>query len=198
MTDRLATPALRLLPPAARLLGTGDDDALQNVDTTSLPHGCLCFVVDQGTVYVLDKASVEAASGTAVVVPASGPGRWAPLVGGAAESAVISTDFALSAEWGVGASLAVEAGSNNLRGQVAVTAGTGPSPGGTITLTFNPPFSEKPFGVAQRNDTNNPPEVTSLNVQVASTSPTTFVMRQGGASSPIEGLVYTFAYVVVP
>jgi len=198
MTDRLATPALRLLPPFQRLLGTGDDDALQNADTTVLPNGSLCFVVDQNTVYVLDKTSVEAAASTAVVVPASGPGRWSPLVGGAAASAVVNTDFAISAEWGTGASLAVAAGSNNLRGQVAITAGTGPSPSGTIPPTFNPPFSATPFAVAQRNDVNNPPEVTSLNVQVASTSPTALVMRQGGASSPIDGTVYTFAYIVVP
>ena len=46
--------------------------------------------------------------------------------------------------------------------------------------------------------TNNPPEVTSLNVQVDSATATTLVLRQGGASSPIQGTAYIFAYIVVP
>ena len=190
--------ALRLLSPRAALLGTGDGAALQNVNTTELPDGSLCWVNDQANLYVLSKTSTEVASGNFIVVPASGPGRWMLANNGAAAAPVISTDFAISAEWGSGASLAVAAGSNNLRGQVTVTAGSAPSPAGTITLTFNPPFSATPFAIAQRNDTNNPPEVTSLNVQVGSTSPTALVMRQGGASSPIQGTAYIFAYIVVP
>jgi len=76
MTDRITSPALRLLAPRARLMGTADQDALQNVDTTLLPDGSLCWVQDQIAIYTLHRASTVAASGTLVVAPASGPGRW--------------------------------------------------------------------------------------------------------------------------
>lgn len=76
MTDRTAATALRLLAPRAVALGTGDGDSLQNVDTTELPNGALCWVNGDATLFRLDKLSTEAASPDLVIVPASGPGRW--------------------------------------------------------------------------------------------------------------------------
>jgi hypothetical protein len=84
MTDRLASPAFRVLAPRASLLGTSDPDALQNLDTTLLPDGSLCWVQDQVTVYALHRDSTDAPSGTLIVAPGSGPGRWFVLGLGAA------------------------------------------------------------------------------------------------------------------
>jgi hypothetical protein len=81
MTELLADPALRLLTPRPMLLGTGDADSLQNVDTTELPNGALCWVVSNATLYRLDAASTAASAPDAVIVPASGPGRWFALSG---------------------------------------------------------------------------------------------------------------------
>jgi hypothetical protein len=79
MTDRIADTALRLLAPRASVLGTGDGDSLQNIDTTILANGSLCWVNANATLYRLDKLSVAASAPDAVIVPASGPGRWVAL-----------------------------------------------------------------------------------------------------------------------
>ena len=101
MTDRLATVGFRLLAPRAVLLGTGGSDSLQNVNTTNLPDGALCWVNDQLAVYALHKQSSAPPSGVTVVQPASGPGRWIPLAtttsGGATIVADITTLKALAA-----------------------------------------------------------------------------------------------------
>lgn len=78
MTDRLAAVGLRLLAPCSALLGTADPDALQNLNTTLLPDGSLVWVQDQFALYVLNKTSTAVPSGTTVVAPGSGPGRWQP------------------------------------------------------------------------------------------------------------------------
>jgi hypothetical protein len=76
-----ADTALRLLTPRPTLLGTGDADSLQNVNTTELPNGALCWVVSNATLYRLDAASTAASAPDAVIVPAAGPGRWIALSG---------------------------------------------------------------------------------------------------------------------
>ena len=83
MTDRLAAAELRLLSPRALVLGTGDEDSLQNVNTYELPNGALCWVVSNATLYRLDRASTSASAPDAVIVPAAGPGRWFALSGNA-------------------------------------------------------------------------------------------------------------------
>lgn len=83
MTDRTAATSLRLLGPRARVLGPGDGDSLQNVNTTNLPNGSLCWVNANATLYRLDKTSTAGTAPDAIIVPASGPGRWFALVGGA-------------------------------------------------------------------------------------------------------------------
>lgn len=101
MTDRLAAVGLRLLAPRAVLLGPGNEDALQNLDTTNLPDGSLVWVNDQLAVYALHKQSSAPPSGVTIVQPASGPGRWIPLAtttsGGATIVADIATLEALAA-----------------------------------------------------------------------------------------------------
>lgn len=95
MTDRLAAVGLRVLAPRATLLGAGNEDALQNVNTTELPDGSLCWAEDQVAFYVLHKSSAASPSGTVVVAPGSGPGRWIILgSGGADGSQVIVPDIA--------------------------------------------------------------------------------------------------------
>jgi len=83
MTDRNSDTALRLLAPRANLLGTGDGDSLQNINTTYLPNGAFCWVNANATLYRLDKTSTAASAPDAVIVPASGPGRWRALSGNA-------------------------------------------------------------------------------------------------------------------
>ena len=78
-----AATALRLLAPRAALLGTGNGDSLQNVNTTELPNGALCWVNANATLYRLDRTSVAASAPDAIIVPASGPGRWFALSGNA-------------------------------------------------------------------------------------------------------------------
>lgn len=83
MSDRTAATALRLLGPRAVLSGTGNPDSLQNVNTTELPNGSLCMVNESGTLYRLDKFSTATSAIPAIMQPASGPGRWFALSGGA-------------------------------------------------------------------------------------------------------------------
>lgn len=74
-----AATALRLLSPRSAVLGAGNGDSLQNVNTTELPDGSLCFVTGVG-LYELDKTSAAPPLDTLVVAPGSGPGRWIFLV----------------------------------------------------------------------------------------------------------------------
>jgi len=68
--------ALRHIGSRDVLIGTGDFTSLQNVDTTELDDGCLCYVVDFASYYQLDKVSTATPVGDVIVQPASGPGRW--------------------------------------------------------------------------------------------------------------------------
>lgn len=85
---------LRVLSPRAVLLGTGDAAALQNLDTTELPDGALCWVSDQTSYYVLHRDSSASPSGTIVVAPASGPGRWIILGSGSTSGELIVPNIA--------------------------------------------------------------------------------------------------------
>jgi hypothetical protein len=80
MTDRIASVDTRILGPRARVLGFSDSDALQNIITTELPNGSLCYVIENQSLYVLHKDSTDTPSGTKVVQPLAGPGRWVLLV----------------------------------------------------------------------------------------------------------------------
>lgn len=63
----------------ARALGFGDSESLQNVVTTKLPNGTMCWAADVETMYVLD---LSATAGGSNITPVSGPGFWTPLSGG--------------------------------------------------------------------------------------------------------------------
>ena len=78
-----AAIAYRLLAPRAFVLGDGDGDSLQNVNTAPLPNGALCWVNENSSLYRLDKFSAAASAPDAVIVPGSGPGRWVALIGSA-------------------------------------------------------------------------------------------------------------------
>jgi hypothetical protein len=60
--------------PRATLLGA--TNALENVNTTPLPNGSLCWVTGEQDLFVLVKTSTAAADGTNVIEPIAGPGRW--------------------------------------------------------------------------------------------------------------------------
>jgi len=102
MSDRTADVSLRLLAPRLTALGTGDGNALQNVNTTPLPNCAMCFVQDSGTLYRLDKLSTltpALPTDLGIIIPASGPGRWLALSGfalGEALSYQIAMDQASS------------------------------------------------------------------------------------------------------
>lgn len=99
MTDRLAAVALRILAPRARARGTGDGDALQNVNTTELPDGCIAFASDVATYYRFLRAGGLLSANnndSALITPASGPGQWVAEFGTGALS--FSYQIALNAE----------------------------------------------------------------------------------------------------
>lgn len=68
--------ALRHIGSRAVLLGNGDSESLQNIDTTNLDDGALCYVTEFASYYMLDKALSDAPIADVIIVPASGPGRW--------------------------------------------------------------------------------------------------------------------------
>ncbi len=67
--------ALRLNTPVATLAGA--DDSLEAINTTELPNGALCTVLENNAIYFLRKNSVVAASSPLIIAPAQGgTGRW--------------------------------------------------------------------------------------------------------------------------
>jgi hypothetical protein len=77
MSDRAAAVGFRVLGARRRLLGPGDGDSLQNVNTTELPDGSLCWVTQSLAFFALHKGdSTTPPDGINVIKPSSGPGRW--------------------------------------------------------------------------------------------------------------------------
>jgi hypothetical protein len=81
MTERLGAVAYRHLAARAVLTGFGDGDSLQNIITDPLNDGCLCYVTEFESYYILIKASTDTPVGFVVIQPLSGPGRWFHLIG---------------------------------------------------------------------------------------------------------------------
>jgi hypothetical protein len=73
--ENIAPPDLRLMIRALRA-GTGLPNSLQNINTTKLPDGASCYVIEDAAFWVLDKGSSTGAITGEVLVPGSGPGRW--------------------------------------------------------------------------------------------------------------------------
>ena len=95
MTDFIASVDLRIIGPRARLLGTGDFDSLENIDTTILPNGATCWVIDQAAFYVLHKDSVIVPAPPTSIAPGSGPGRWIQFSGGGGPASIPMPDGTL-------------------------------------------------------------------------------------------------------
>lgn len=92
MSDRIASVSFRILGPRATLLGSGDSDALQNVNTRPLPDGAMCWVSEQTAYYVLHKNSTDAPVPPMIIAPASGPGRWFQFTGGSSGGGIPMPD----------------------------------------------------------------------------------------------------------
>lgn len=81
-------------------------ESLTNINTRVLPDGAACFVIEDRSLWRLNKASTAGANPGIVVVPAAGPGRWLKesslanastlWVTGLAQN---STDSSASASW---------------------------------------------------------------------------------------------------
>lgn len=96
MTDRLAAVGLRVLAPRARALGPGDDDALENIDTSNLPDGALAFCSDVRNYYSFFRDGTLPPSGTTIIKPQSGPGIWIVVVTGGGSNAAVAYQIAMS------------------------------------------------------------------------------------------------------
>jgi hypothetical protein len=76
---QIAPPDLRLASPRAFTqiqFATDPGEALENINTTNMPDGAMCYCTDNRALYILDKTSTDAAVLDAIVVPIAGPGRW--------------------------------------------------------------------------------------------------------------------------
>jgi hypothetical protein len=69
-----APASLRILQPVATI--TGADDSLTSINTNELPDGAVVQVKSSYLFYVLQKESIVNPSGTDIVEPSAGPGRW--------------------------------------------------------------------------------------------------------------------------
>lgn len=74
MSDQ-SSVALRVMGPRATLLG-GGGDALNGINTTTLPDGSLCYVTAPAKRFGLHRDSVLTPDGTTIIEPLVGPGRW--------------------------------------------------------------------------------------------------------------------------
>ena len=76
---QIAPSDLRLLSPRSATqnqFATDPGESLENVNTTNLPDGAMCYCTDNRALYILDKFSTEAALLDIIVVPNGGTGRW--------------------------------------------------------------------------------------------------------------------------
>lgn len=98
MSDRNAATALRLLSPRAAVLGTDNPDSLQNVNTTELPNGALCWVNDPSTPGLFQLNKIPGVTRpTGAIAPASGPGFWIFILPGSGSSGpLIATDVSMA------------------------------------------------------------------------------------------------------
>ncbi len=94
MNEDKAAVGLRL-SIRATIGSTGDGQSLENVITNIFPDGALCFVVENRSLYQLDKESTATADGVTIVQPIGGPGRWIRLAdapGAASMVEIVGTD----------------------------------------------------------------------------------------------------------
>lgn len=125
--------------------------------------------------------------GTALYVKQTGAGNtgWFALVGLNGEP-VVAGDFALGAQWGVGATLVLDANFRNTvrHFRFTVTAAGVPAVNATVTLTF-PLRPDRPFGWAQQNGGSGATATAFWNMTT-----TTWVLTRGTLA--IAGLTYAY------
>lgn len=81
---------------ALRILESRHDIAgLAAIDTSILKTGAAVYIAANQTLYVLDRESVEAPDGTAIVAPLTGPGRWTGQQIGANLNAITQSAWAI-------------------------------------------------------------------------------------------------------
>lgn len=76
MNEDKAAVALRLSIRAVIGATPGDGQSLRNIITDKFPDGALCFVLENRSLYELDKESTATPDNLNVVLPLGGPGRW--------------------------------------------------------------------------------------------------------------------------
>jgi hypothetical protein len=109
--------------------------------------------------------------------------------------ALVAGDIALGAGWGGAATVAITAGSNSQRGQVAVTASaTTPAQAtSTITITFPKAFDNVPFPIVCA--AVNTQAQTEGVIDIVATA-TTLAWKANVL--PVSTKVYTYNYFVAP
>jgi len=75
MNEFTAAVGLRL-SIRATIGSTGNGQSLENIITNIFPDGAQCFVLENRSLYELDKESTATPDGVEVVQPIGGPGRW--------------------------------------------------------------------------------------------------------------------------
>ncbi len=114
------------------------------------------------------------------------------LTGG---TAVATTDWALTAGWGAGATISAVTG-NDSRGTVTVTTSIADTPAlnPTITLTFKDgTWTSAPFAVANMNTASTG----LLGAASSSTTATTLVIQFDGTPTALSANTYIFNYIVI-
>lgn len=103
--------------------------------------------------------------------------------------------FSLSG-WGAGASIAINGESNDSRGSITITAGTGPSANPTVVLTYadsaNSPWPANPFAVANMGTTG-----TGALAHISTNTPNTAALTMRYNGTPVAGETYVINYVVM-
>ena len=124
------------------------------------------------------------------VVPGAGKSRL--FLGG---TPIVTTDWALSAGWGPGATVFSVAGNDN-RGAVVVqtSAADTPTANPTLTLTFKDgTWTTVPIAVAIMRHTSTGPAVSVSCTQTA----TTLVIQYNGTPTATSALTYIFNYLLM-
>jgi hypothetical protein len=76
MNEDKAAVALRLSIRAVIGATPGDGQSLRNIITDKFPDGALCFVLENRSLYELNKESSATPDNLTIVQPLGGPGRW--------------------------------------------------------------------------------------------------------------------------
>jgi len=132
-----SSPALRLLIRGS--VGTpGSGDDIANIVSSELPDGAQCFVISNRTLYRFRKFSTIAASGTVVIAPNAGGGRWVqegPPAGALGLFVAATADNTIDSSGGSGEWLP----SNSVNYAMQVGAGAWTFNPGSCIATYNGP-----------------------------------------------------------